>query len=84
VRCKSAREAARGSKVNEGRGRERIPKPLDLAIALVLGARPQEFRAQFEWMAARNAGPEPFTGRKARAMLFVNPSAEEISHEKAS
>ena len=63
---------------------ERIPKLLDLAIASVLIAGPQERRAQFEWMAARNAGPEPLTGRKARGRLVVNPYAEEISDEKAS
>ena len=42
---------------------ERIPKLLDLATASVMVAGPQEYRAQFEWMAARNAGPEPSTGR---------------------
>ena len=61
---------------------ERIPKLLDPAAASVAG--PQECRAQFEWMAARNAAPEPLTGRKARARLVVNPYAEEISDEKAS
>ena len=61
---------------------ERIPKLLNLATASVAG--PQECRAQFEWMAVRNAGPEHLTGRKARARLVVNPSAEEISDEKAS
>jgi hypothetical protein len=70
--------------VNKGLGMERIPKLLALATASVMVAGPQEYRAQFEWMAARNAGPEPSTGRKARARLFVNPSAEEISDEKAS
>ena len=61
---------------------ERIPKLLDLAAASVAG--PQECRAQFEWMAARNAWPEPLAGRKARAGLVVNRSAKEISNEKAS
>ena len=68
--------------MNKRLGMERIPKLLDLATASVAG--PQECRAQFEWMAARNAGPELLTGRKARARLVVNPSAEEISDEKAS
>ena len=68
--------------MNKGLGMERIPKLLDLATASVAG--PQECRAQFEWMAARNAGPEPLAGRKARARLVVNLSAEEISDEKAS
>ena len=63
---------------------ERIPKLLDLAAALVLVTGPQECRAQFEWMATRNAGPEPIAGRKARARLVVNRSAEEVSNEKAS
>ena len=70
--------------MDKGLGIERIPKLLDLATASVLVAGPQECRAQFEWMAARNAGPEPLAGRKARARLVVNPSAEEISHEKTS
>ena len=68
--------------MNKDPGMERIPKLLDLVTASVAG--PQECRAQFEWMAARNAGPEPLTGRKARARLVVNPSVEEISDEKAS
>lgn len=70
---------------NEGLGMERIPKLLDLAAASVAG--PQACRAQFEWMAARNAAPEPLTGRKATARgarLVVNPYAEEISDEKTS
>ena len=61
---------------------ERIPKLLDLATATVAGL--QEYRAQFEWMAARNAGPERSTRREARAKSVVNPSAEEISDEKPS
>ena len=68
--------------MNKGLVMERIPKLLDLATASVAG--PQEYRAQFEWMAARNAGPEPLAGRKVRARLVVNPSAKEISDEKAS
>lgn len=56
---------------NEGLGMERIPKLLDLAAASVAG--PQECRAQFEWMAARNAAPEPLTGRKARAQVGRQP-----------
>ena len=63
---------------------ERIPKLLDPAAASVLVSGLQECRAQFEWMAVRNAGPEPLAGCKARARLVVNPSAEEISDEKAS
>lgn len=63
---------------------ERIPKLLDLATAPVLVAGPREYRAQFEWTAARNAGPELLTGRKPRAGLVVNPNAKEISDEKAS
>ena len=70
--------------MNKGLGMERIPKLLDLATASVLVTGPQACRAQFEWMAARNAGPEPLTGRKARARLVVNPYAEEISDEKTS
>ena len=77
----SAPEARHGG-TNKGLGVERIPKLLDLAAASVAG--PQACRAQFEWMAARNAGPEPLTGRKAKARLVVNPYAEEISDEKAS
>jgi len=68
--------------VDKSLGMQHIPKLLDLATASVAG--PQECRAQFEWMAARNAGPELLTGRKARARLVVNPFAEEISDEKAS
>ena len=83
VHCKAACGAARGNTVNKGPSMERIPKLLDLATALVMIVGPQECRAQFEWMAARNAGPEPLAGRKARARLVVNPSAEEISDEKA-
>jgi len=70
--------------VNKGLRMERIPKVLELPNASVLVACLQECRAQFEWMAARSAGPEPLTGREARARLVVNPSAEEISDEKAS
>ena len=77
----SAPEGRHGG-TNKGLGVERIPKLLDLAAAPVAG--PQECRAQFEWMAARNAGPEPLTGRKAGARLIVSPYAEEISDEKAS
>ena len=75
----SAPEGRHGG-TNKGLGVERIPKLLDLAAASVAG--PQACRAQFEWMAARNAGPEPLTGRKVRARrarLVVNPYAEEIS-----
>jgi len=82
VHCKAARGAARGNAVNKGLVMERIPKLLDLAAVSVAG--PQECRAQFERMAARNAGPEPLTGRRARARFVVNPYAEEISDEKAS
>ena len=78
----SGLRSSTGNTVNKGLGMERIPKLLDLAAASVAG--PQACRAQFEWMAARNAGPEPLTGRKARARLVVNPYAEEISDEKAS
>ncbi len=70
--------------MDKGLGMQHIPKLLDLAVASVLVAGPQECRAQFEWMAARNAGPELLTGRTARARLVVNPFAEEISDEKAS
>ncbi len=80
VHCKAARGQHGGT--NKGLVMERIPKLLALATASV--AVPQACRAQFEWMAARNAGPEPLTGRKARARLVVNPSTEEISDEKAS
>ena len=82
MHCKAHLRSSTGGTVNKGLGMERIPKLLDLATASVAG--PQECRAQFEWMAARNAGPEPLTGRKARARLVVNPYAEEISDEKAS
>ena len=68
--------------MNKGLVMERIPKLLDLATASVAG--PQEYRAQFERMAACNAGPESLTGCKASARLVVNPTAEEISDEKAS
>ena len=78
----SGLRSSTGNTVNKGLGMERIPKLLDLAAASVAG--PQECRAQFEWMAARNAGPEPIAGRKARARLVVNRSAEEVSNEKAS
>ena len=70
--------------MNKGLGMERIPKLFNRASASVLVPGPQECRAQIEGMAARNAGPEPLAGRKARARLVVNPSAEEISDEKAS
>jgi hypothetical protein len=63
---------------------ERIPKLLDLATASVLVAGPQEYRAQFEWMATRNAWPEHIAGRKAIARLVVNRSVEEVSNEEAS
>jgi len=68
--------------VNKRLGMERIPKLLDLPAASVAGLR--DSRAQFEWTAARNTGPEPLTGRKARAGLVVNPCSEEIRDEKVS
>ena len=63
---------------------ERVPNLLDPAPASILVPGPQACRALFEWMAARDAGPESLAGRKARARLVVNHSAEEISDEKIS
>ena len=81
VHCKAARGAARGNTVNKGLGTELIPELLDLPAAPVAGS--QDCRAQFEWTAARNAGPEPLTRRKARAGLVVNPCLEEVRDEKS-
>ena len=62
-----------GDTVNKGLGMERIPKLLDLATASVLVAGPQECRAQFEWMAARNAGPEPLGRTQGESQVSCQP-----------
>ena len=81
MHCKAHLRSSTGGTVNKGLVMERIPKLLELATASAAGT--QECRAQFEWMAARNAGPGPLAGRKARARLVVNPAAKEMSDEKA-
>ena len=78
---KSVRGAAWGNTVSKGLGMELIPELLDLPAASVAGSK--DCRAQFEWTAACNAGPEPLTRREARASLVVNPCLEEVIDEKA-
>jgi len=52
---------------------ERIPKLLDLATASVLVAGPQEYRAQFEWMAARNARAGVRNGAQGESQIGRQP-----------
>jgi hypothetical protein len=51
---------------------ERIPKLLDLAAASVLVTGPQEYHAQFEWMAARNAAGA-FNGTQGESQVSRQP-----------
>ena len=58
--------------MNKGLGMERIPKLLDLATASVLVTGPQACRAQFEWMAARNAAGA-FNGTQGESQIGRQP-----------